>query len=427
LRGKWYDGLNSLGFAACVLLLFDPFLLFSTSFLLSFGSVLGINLFYKSINRWLQTIIDKKLTFNTSEFSKKSNIIPKYTTRTIKNTASGLAMGLSVQATTVALTALLLHRIATYSIVANLVLKPLLGIVFIGLMLLVPIVYIVPFMGWALQLFDIVLVALLSLLNWIADLPYSNIFIWPGLPFVLALMIGLVSCSRFVLYRRTRLVSGVVSVLLYLSIFVVGLPQNKLNNVIVPMSNNQTIVISNNETMYFGNIGAKASESYGVLNFKISKIHTLFVTDIFVNASSLRAMRRSFGIEEFFVPPTISINDILSMEKAGLNFSIMDEQVMTDHGQFSIGCIMLDNVFMGYQLLGGNVNILISAQDMPLYKFDEDILHNFDILRGANTVAYNDALQIVDYSFFDVYTDNVLVAYDRQRAYFDFVEWVIRE
>ena len=55
-----YDGMTSLAFAALIMLLFNPFVLFSVSFQLSVASVAGILLFASPINQWFHNRFHKE-------------------------------------------------------------------------------------------------------------------------------------------------------------------------------------------------------------------------------------------------------------------------------------------------------------------------------------------------------------------------------
>lgn len=462
LRGKWYDTLNSLGFAACVLLLYNPFFVFSVSFVLSFGAVLSIVLFYKSIHISLYNFVNKimsrkyaltTMNANCTFVTNASSVAILATTSTSRvatppnNTKSiyltnprpldklllkvsdklskAIALVLSVQVISIALTALTIGRIATYSAILNLVFKPLVDVIFILMMLLVPLTMIIPLIGYGLIGLDWLLNIFMYVLHWAADLPYSNIFVWPWLPLVLALIVALVLTSRFLLSNRVRVLAGIASLIMYIGVFAIGLPYNSVRNGVVPMSNNQTIVTSLDTTMYFGSIGSRASESYNILDFRITRIDVLFVTDdSFVNAKALRAIRRTFGVRTFYVPITMSVGDIVAMRQEGLHVEILDSNLV-DWGEFSIGAIVTDGIFMGYQLFG-SVNILISGQNVSLSKFGEEMLYNFDILRSSHTIPYYQAVQIVDNSFFEVDTELVLVSYDMPLSWFDYVDYKIK-
>ena len=104
--GRDNDALNSLGFAAVMLLLINPLNLFSVGFQLSFAATLGIILFYKTF---------RKLFFSFPHFIRDS-----------------LAVVICAQIMVWPIAAYYFHRISLIGFISNLFIVPLAGLVLIG-------------------------------------------------------------------------------------------------------------------------------------------------------------------------------------------------------------------------------------------------------------------------------------------------------
>lgn len=113
--GAQNDLLNSMSFAYVCILVVSPFFLFELGFLMSFGSVYGLALFSRTFNRALRRIR-----------------IPKFI-------AAPLSATLSVHLGTVPVIAYFFGAMQTYSIIANLLLLPIIAAVFTLFAVLLPV------------------------------------------------------------------------------------------------------------------------------------------------------------------------------------------------------------------------------------------------------------------------------------------------
>ncbi|MDR3021091.1 MAG: ComEC/Rec2 family competence protein [Clostridiales bacterium] len=406
LRGKWYDSLNSLGFTASILLAFNPLYLFDFGFILSFGATFSIILFHKTFFKSLS-----KFSLGKFKFARTKN---------------AFSLVLSIQVFSVALTAFLIHKLSTYSIITNIIFQSLVGLLFISLMVLVPLAIFIPVFGYLLSFVDFAMSGFSYSLSFFTNLPFSIIYLWPNFMFVLLLLVTLSLCSRFVLKQNVRKIALGLSFVLYFGVFVSGLPTSDIKYAVVPLRNNQTIVALNKKKLYFGSISANANQSYDVLDFKINSLDSIFINDdSFINAYSLSAMRRSFGVRNFYVPLTVSVDDIVSMQQMNLNVTVLDGYQFVDCGDFNVGALIVDGVFLGYQLIGQSVDILITAQNINLSKFENEFLDNFDIVRSSFSSEIQHAVQIVDSSFFDSNIEQVFVVHDFPRCFFDYLNFAI--
>lgn len=107
-RRKEYDSLSSLACACVVVLLFNPFQIYSAGFRLSFGAVLGIILLAKPLERFFGKFFKKKLS-------------------------SALAVSLSAQIGTIPTLALCFKNVSVFSIFANMFAIPIASMAFMNM------------------------------------------------------------------------------------------------------------------------------------------------------------------------------------------------------------------------------------------------------------------------------------------------------
>ena len=112
---------NIIGFSACFLLVFDPLYILDLGFILSYSAVISIIYFYGLFEKLLPEVINPKHIQNSF----------------LKNTLSLFLVSLSAQIGTLPITAAYFHKIPIISIVANVIIVPIIGIiVVIGFMIL---------------------------------------------------------------------------------------------------------------------------------------------------------------------------------------------------------------------------------------------------------------------------------------------------
>lgn len=120
LTDKRFDGLTAIGIAGLLLLIRNPYTFLSVGFQLSFAGALGIALFSEKIAVFLQERIPEKLGYRIRRMLEA-----------IVFTAS-ITLGASVL--TIPLTAIYFDSISLISVVSNLVLAPMMTVLFYGLL-----------------------------------------------------------------------------------------------------------------------------------------------------------------------------------------------------------------------------------------------------------------------------------------------------
>lgn len=139
LRGRQYDGLNSIALTALIILLISPFSLFDRGFLLSFVSVFSIFCLMPVFGGWFEKFLPRKLS-------------------------SSLALTLSAQIGTMPVSILFFGQISWYALLSNFLIIPITTVAFVLLFASTIIVLIVPLFGPMLKAVDF----LFLIVKWIA-------------------------------------------------------------------------------------------------------------------------------------------------------------------------------------------------------------------------------------------------------------------
>ncbi len=112
ILGRTYDLLSAASVSALVILAFDPCFVYDTGFLLSFGAVLGIACIFP--------VFERMAAFLPAGFTKG---------RIVKKIGQGVGVSLSITAATLPVLGRSFMRISVCSVVINLVVIPLMGLV----------------------------------------------------------------------------------------------------------------------------------------------------------------------------------------------------------------------------------------------------------------------------------------------------------
>ena len=228
ISGKWYDNLNSLGFAGILILLTSPISAFDTGFLMSFSCVLGIFLLYPILNKLMCKIIPKSV-------------------------ATYIAVSLSAQIGILPFAAKMFSSINLLSVFVNLIVVPAFGVIYPILFVGVLLSLITPFFGFITKLcgfgFDFIyfIAEKFSSTNLKIDLKPTAIYV------VLAFFVLLFLLGRFVvMQKKTKRISTVVAVCVLLLCF--GLS-------FIPASQESMVAFYNNYSFYSVLITNSSKES----------------------------------------------------------------------------------------------------------------------------------------------------------------------
>lgn len=183
LIGRQGSGLNSLGFAAIILLAYDPFLLFDLGFQLSFLAMVGILTLYESVSRFFY-------------------IKNKWLLRVWQATAVGIA----AQITTLPLVLFHFHQFPNYFWLSNIGVFILAGVL-LGNGLALILLGRIPIVAGALgAILSVGLSILITFMQWVEDLPWSvargfelSVY-WVGFCFVVLIVLLRFRKSKVLIY-----------------------------------------------------------------------------------------------------------------------------------------------------------------------------------------------------------------------------------
>ena len=226
---------NIIGFSACFLLAFDPLYILDLGFILSYSAVISIIYFYKLFEELLPESINPKYIENVL----------------LKNALSLFLVSLSAQIGTLPITAAYFHKIPIISLVANVIIVPIIGIiVVIGFMILG--LSFSPFlselagnMAWFFQ----------NLISWFAkffsSFTYSSIQV-PQITLLDVILYGLFILGLFCIFQSKYRGKGIITFLLISNLWVwsnSSIPITKIIFMDVGQGDAAIIQFSNGKTM----------------------------------------------------------------------------------------------------------------------------------------------------------------------------------
>lgn len=178
--GEKTDSLSALSLAAIVILIFNPLMLYNIGFLLSFSAVFGIVVYHKTF----------------SQISKKKNKIVDIG-----------AMSLSANLFTYPLTASCFGTFPVFFIISNIIILPIMSVVYMLLLIFAGAVLILPFSS-ILVVFDYILIPLKAVALFFGSFSISSIAVQSLGIFSIAYYFDFVCLSRFVfLSKRKKMIA----------------------------------------------------------------------------------------------------------------------------------------------------------------------------------------------------------------------------
>lgn len=185
--GKKYDSLSAIGLAGLILLLIKPLHAFDIGFQLSFGCVIGIAIFYKSVYSFLRKPIKKFVLPNCI--------------------AKSLAVSFSAQFLILPVLINCFDGVSFLSIFANLIIIPIFTVAFTAAFIATPLVLISDVFGNIFWFSNLLLNAIKEIASWIALQTWSVI---PHFKFAFAAFVNFfallfVSSRLFFAKRKTKL------------------------------------------------------------------------------------------------------------------------------------------------------------------------------------------------------------------------------
>lgn len=197
------DGLNSLGLAACVMLLIDPFCIYDIGWQLSFAATLGLLLFLP--------VWERELTARTARAMPRSAVV-------LRPVSTAVGVSLCASLATVPLSAYYFGGISTAFLLGNLVCVPLSSVLLLVFFLAVLTVWLTPFSTLLFRLGEGLSHLLTAYTARLASLPFAvvstNAFLTVWLVVLLVALIGG--------YRLCRMRGALRAVAVMLAVLLVG-------------------------------------------------------------------------------------------------------------------------------------------------------------------------------------------------------------
>ena len=278
------DLLNSVSIAGVILLAINPLNLFNPGFLLSFGAVYGIATVYLSLSRYIDYKVKGKF---------------------LVNLLKSLALSLGATAGTVLISAHFFGSVATFVLLANLVVVPVVSVIFIcSAISLLPL-----FFGYFGIVSDTLLGAIKWFANLLANLPFAtvstpklgvSVLFWVALLFVLGSYVNLKGKAKTV-------VCIVLSLCVAVSCLVANLPRQDDGSLylidgdqdvvaVASDGDGNYLVVSNCTTV---RDVEKICDRLG--NYKVNSLHLAFTKYKSVNVNALQVLLEDYVVDKAYV------------------------------------------------------------------------------------------------------------------------------
>lgn len=210
INGQRSDLLNNLSLAFSLIIAFSPFSLFDAGFLMSFCAVFGIACFSNTFRRLL-----KKIRF------------PNFL-------ASSIAVSAAAQLGITPCLLFFFHNLPLYSVIANIIMMPLITITFVVLFL-VSILCLIINSGVLLVLPQSLLILLDGGAHFISNLPFSQITVYVSALIFLSVPLYFV-ISRYFMLPKFKWLANIGAVLCCTLICIFSVITSDLNYAVIPIS-----------------------------------------------------------------------------------------------------------------------------------------------------------------------------------------------
>lgn len=182
--GKRYDSLSAIGLAGLLILIFKPLYAFDVGFQLSFGCVIGIAIFYRSVYNFLRKPV-------------KKFVLPNFLAKPLATTISAQFLILPVLIST-------FNGVSFFSIFLNIIIIPIFTVAFIVNLIATPLVFISGFFGNLFWFSNLLMNFIGEIASAVSSLSWSII---PNFKFAFSTFVCFFAlmfiCSRMFFAKRT--------------------------------------------------------------------------------------------------------------------------------------------------------------------------------------------------------------------------------
>ncbi len=375
--GRRKDKLSSLCFAVCVILVFSPLYLFETGFQMSAGAVLGIVFFADIFEEALRKIK-----------------LPKFL-------ASGISASVSVQIGILPAMIYGFGEIQTYSVIANVLLMPLIALAFCATFVSLILTAVLPFMNftlkissWGMKLVDLGATA-------VSSLPYAVVPVRSTAAIFLAYPVYFL-ISGFFMLRKAKYPVKIPLVALGVVLLVHGLfavPPYDLKNMIIPVSDTDSVVsvvCTDGKTYIVGDLFSYYPVRETLKKYRITQADAVYMTALDEkSARSAVKLGREFRIGRFFSPESETTDGlkILAEENVG-NYYILDADAEKDS---EIKAVYGDGKFVCFSLEFDSSRALFFGYDSDLPSVAAETVNSAAVIRAFSFAEkFSDRLFIVN-------------------------------
>lgn len=369
--GKRKDPLSSLCFAVTVILLWKPLFVFDVGFQMSVGAVFGIILFASSFQRF---------------FGK---VLPKFVSR-------ALAVSLSAQIGIAFITVRHFSSFATYSIITNIFMIPVVTVAFIAITVTLVIALIIPSAGILLSFAGVLMAVIDMVAKYVSLLPASQlrVFAFDG---IMLLMILLLLCSRFFMLPRLKWalnIACVVVIAVVTTLF--NLPYDeKYDFTSISSYKDVTAVIrTNGEVVLVGDCTDYNAIDDMLEGLKERRIDKVYLTNCTVEtANALVRARDKYKVGVVYCPSTVDLSGTFNLINEGFIFRTFNAQSTVKN---------LTPVFfegsVAYKYTEANASILLLGYGTKIKNVPVETINECSIIRAYTFVGeYDKRCYIVNY------------------------------
>lgn len=377
INGRQKDALNSLMLACTVIVAVRPFYLFEVGFLMSFGAVLCIILFSKTFERWLARIH-----------------IPRFV-------AQPLSLSASVQIGIMPAMTYFFNTLQTYSMLVNMVLMPLLTVVYCAVTVALFVAMIIPAARILLSLTGIGIGIIDSAAHFVSLLPYSVVTMY-AVPIVFVCFPLFFAASRFfMLPRYKKTVSACIAAVCAIVMTVPTLIEAQVDksNMIIPIRSvsDVTSIVTDDggDGIVIGDFKNAYSVKRAANYFRISKINSIFVYEIDDDtARELNEFCTVYQVNAIYCPK----ENYTSLSNSGVAMSLLVP--FEEYDGNDVAAVYSDDEIVGYLYSGGSdgcAPVLSLRYSVRYDRLDTDIINLAPVLRTFMYLnRYPDRIYLTD-------------------------------
>ncbi len=367
---RTYDVLNTLYFVGFILIIHNPYLLFSIGFLYSFLCVLGIGLYKNDID----IIIRKLLMTNEYLFKKLSK-------KVIVDTVSVI---LSVTIVITPINAYCFNTINTYSILANFLITPFVTLLVLSAFFVTVFggIHIVTFVFNPIITF--IFYIFNNILNLINILPYANIIIRKVSIFEILIYYGLIYFTiKYLVYKNNR--HRILGVIILVIIIIINIVPKRSSIVFLNEHYNEEL----NVVIESGNTVAIVSNSKSILNLYTINNYLDYIgvekADIYININP-----------NFYIDPNYS--NELNFKTLILPLDSVEKDIKIEYNELYE---ILQNNEIDLKSLKNSEEIIFNDVNIKLYIYDK-----YEYLLNIYTNNYN--FNLFNDSFLDIEKNKIV-------------------